>query len=286
MPVDYDALMALQLPEWRFSYGDKDVLLYNLSIGMGRDPTNPRELPFVFEHPQLRALPTVASILGGGSGARLLRDVDLDWQKVLHGEQRLTVHRPIPPAGELIGTAFIAEVTDKGIDNGATVTLKSEIRLASGERLYTNENTMFARGDGGCGGPRKSRLPRHSPPAREADLVHVTETRSDQALLYRLNADRNPLHADPDFAERAGFPRPILHGLCSYGIACRAVLTSVCDYDEARIGSFDCRFTAPVFPGETIHTDIWIDEDVVSFRCRVEARSIVSIDNGRCRLVA
>jgi acyl dehydratase len=115
-------------------------------------------------------------------------------------------------------------------------------------------------------------------------LVHVTETRADQALLYRLNGDRNPLHAEPEFAKRAGFPAPILHGLCSYGIACRAVLASVCGYDPARIKSFDVRCTSPVFPGETLHTDIWVDGQIVSFRSRVEARGITSLSNGRCAI--
>lgn len=286
MPIDHDVLMALQLPEWRFRYEDRDILLYNLSVGMGCDPMDANELPFVFEQPGLRAIPTVATVLGGGSGVRRLDGVQLDWPRVLHGAQRVTLHRPIPPAGDLIGTARIAEVVDKGAGKGAIITLESETRLASGEPLYATQSTIFARGDGGCGGPPRSRFDPHPMPDRKPDLTHVTQTRPDQALLYRLNADRNPLHADPAFARQAGFTRPILHGLCSYGIACRAVLASVCAYDEAPIGGFDVRFTAPVFPGETIHTDIWVDDDIISFRCRVETRGIVSIDNGRCQLKA
>jgi len=157
------------------------------------------------------------------------------------------------------------------------------IRLKdTGEKLCTLGGTIFARGDGGFGGPSKSAAVLHVIPERKPDIVHVFETRRDQALLYRLNGDRNPLHAQPEFAKRGGFPAPILHGLCSYGVACRAVLASVCDYDPARMKSFDVRFTSPVFPGETIATDIWVDGEVVSFRSRVEARGITSLNNGRC----
>jgi acyl dehydratase len=148
--------------------------------------------------------------------------------------------------------------------------------------LYTTENVVFARADGGFGGPSKSRFVPHVLPERAPDIIHVAETRKDQALLYRLNGDRNPLHADPRFAQRVGFPAPILHGMCTYGIACRAVLASVCSYNTSRIGAFDVRFTSPVFPGEKVHTDIWVDGGVVSFRSRIEARGVTAVNNGRC----
>jgi acyl dehydratase len=281
MPLNYDDLILRRVDDKAFGYTDAQVLLYNLSIGMGRDPRDPHELPFVFERPELRAVPTFASVLGGG-GSNILGDADIDWTKVLHGEQRIRLHRPFPPAAELLGSTFIAEVTDKGADKGATITVANEVRLASGEPLYVSENVIFARANGGFGGPAKSKAAPHVIPERAPDLVHVFETRPDQALLYRLNGDRNPLHAEPDFAERAGFPAPILHGLCSYGIACRAVLASVCDYDPARMKAFDVRFTSPVFPGETVHIDIWVDGEVVSFRSRVAARGVTTINNGRC----
>jgi acyl dehydratase len=257
------------------------VLLYNLSVGMGRDPLDERELSFVFEQPSLRPVPTAATVLGMGRSS-ILADVELDWNKVLHGEQRLTVHRPLPPSAQAIGSTRITEVTDKGAEKGATVTVTSDVRLSSGEPLYTTVNVIFARGDGGFGGPSKSMFTPHAVPDREPDLVHVSETRRDQALLYRLNGDRNPLHALPAFAKRAGYPAPVLHGLCSYGVACRAVLATVCDYDPARIKSFDVRLTSPVFPGENIHTDIWVDGEVISFRSRVETRGIIALNNGRC----
>lgn len=284
MPFKYDDLITRKMDDRAFSYTDTQVMLYALGVGMGRDPFDKRELPYVFELPKLRAVPTVVTVLGagGGGGPGLFDGIDIDWHRMLHGEQRITLHRPLPPSADAIVSARIADVIDKGADKGALIFLRSDARLASGEPLYSSEATMFCRGDGGCGGPSKSTPPVHPLPERAPDLTHVTETRVDQALLYRLNGDRNPLHADPAFAARGGFPAPILHGLCSYGIACRAVLASVCDYDDTRMKAFDVRFTSPVFPGETIATDIWVDGEVVSFRSRVEARGITSLNNGRC----
>lgn len=285
MPLDYDDLIARRADDLRFSYTDTQMLLYNLSIGMGRDPLDEAELPFVFERPLLRVVPTAASVLSGG-GAGILKGADIDWPKVLHGEQRLTIHRPLPPAATLLASTRISEVVDKGAGKGAIITFTATVRLEDGEPLYTTDNVIFARGNGGFGGPSSSAHRPHPIPARDPDMVHVTETRRDQALFYRLNGDRNPLHAEPGFARRVGFPEPILHGLCSYGIACRAVLASVCGHDPARMTCFDVRFTSPVFPGETIHTDIWVDGDVVSFRSRVESRGIVALNNGRCTTIA
>lgn len=286
MTIDYEDLIARRSEGRRFSYTDTQVMLYNLSIGMGRDPLDAKELPYVFERPALQVVPSIASALTTG-GASILAGVPIDWAKVLHGEQRLTVHQPFPPSADLIADVSVSEVTDKGADKGATITLKIEARLAVDDSpVYTAENVTFARGNGGFGGPTKSKSTPHPLPDRAPDIVFVSETRPDQALLYRLNGDRNPLHADPDFARQAGFPSPILHGLCSYGIACRAVLASVCDYDATRIAAFDVRFSAPIFPGETIHTDIWVDGPTVSFRNRIEARGIVSLNNGRCLIRA
>jgi acyl dehydratase len=282
MSIDYDDLISRRVTDRTFSYTDTQILLYNLGVGMGRDPLDEAELPFVFERPALRAVPSAATVLSMGGGGNLLAGVPIKWNLVLHGEQRLTLHQPLPAAADLLSTTFVSEVLDKGADKGALITIRSEVRLASGEKLYDTENVTFARGNGGFGGPSKSSAVPHMLPARAPDIVHVTETRPDQALLYRLSGDRNPLHAEPGFAKGAGFPKPILHGLCSYGIACRAILAAVAGYDPARIKQFDVRFTSPVFPGETIHTDIWVDGEIVSFRSRIAAREVISINNGRC----
>lgn len=282
MAIDYIKALAQTVTGQRTVYRDTDTLLYAISIGMGRDPLDEKELPFVFEAGELKVVPTMAAVLGRGN---IVGGLDLDMTLVLHGEQRLTVHRPMPPKGVLISDSRIVEVLDKGPGKGALVYSETVVRLeGEDDPLLTLGGTIFARGDGGFGGPSGPTPEVHKIPDRAPDFRHVTETRADQALLYRLNGDRNPLHADPALAKRAGFPVPILHGLCSYAIACRAVLASVCDYDPTMIASFDVRFTSPVYPGETIATEIWVDGDVVSFRCLVEERGVVSINNGKCLL--
>ena len=285
MALDYEHLMGLKRAGDRFAYGDRETMLYALGIGLGRDPLDERELPFVFEQPGLKTVPTMATVL---ARVPLLRDCGFDYSKVLHGEQRLVLHRPLPPAGELLADSRVTAAYDKGAGKGAVIYAETAVRLsADGASLFTLGSTTFARGDGGFGGPAGSGPEPHSLPARKPDAVATLETRPDQALLYRLNGDRNPLHADPVLARRVGFRAPILHGLCTYGVACRAILRTVLGYDAARITGFDVRFSAPVYPGDAIATDLWVDGDVVSFRCRVPAREdVVVINNGRCRLAA
>jgi acyl dehydratase len=282
MPIDYKAALALKETGRRASYADTQTMLYALSIGMGRDPYDERELPFVFEGGELRVVPTMAAVLGRNT---IVRDLNLDLALMLHGEQRMTLHRPLPSQAAIVSDARVVEVLDKGPGKGALAYIETILRL-EGEQdpLVTIGQTLFARGDGGFGGPSGPAPEIHQVPDRAPDHRHVTQTRADQALLYRLNGDRNWLHADPALARRAGFKAPILHGLCSYAIACRAVLASVCDYDPAMIASFDVRFTSPVYPGETIATEIWVDGDVVSFRCLIEERGVTSINNGKCLL--
>jgi acyl dehydratase len=282
MAIDYATALKREVKGQRNRYTDTSSLLYALSIGMGRDQLDERELPFVFEGAGLRVVPTMAAVLTRNG---IVADLGLDMALVLHGEQRLTLHKPLPPSAELVSESRVVEILDKGAGKGALVYTESVIRLESEpEPLATLGQTIFARGDGGFGGAAGPTPPVHPIPDRAPDVRHVTQTEPGQALLYRLNGDRNPLHADPALAKRAGFPIPILHGLCSYAIACRAVLASVCDYDPTRIATFDVRFTSPVYPGEAITTEIWIEGEIVSFRCKVEERNVTSINNGRCVL--
>ncbi len=282
MAIVYEDALKQKITGQRTTYTDTNTMLYALSIGLGRDPLNDKELPFVFEQGGLRVVPTMAAVLARGN---IAGGLNLDMTLVLHGEQRLTVHRPMPPSGALISESRIVEVLDKGAGKGALVYSETVVRLEGEDQpLLTLGGTIFARGDGGFGGPTGPTPVVHNIPDRAPDIRHVIETRADQALLYRLNGDRNPLHADPALARRAGFPVPILHGLCSYAIACRAVLATVCGHDPTMIASFDVRFTSPVYPGETIATEIWVDGDVVSFRCLVVERGVTAINNGRCLL--
>jgi acyl dehydratase len=252
---------------------------------MGRDPLDTNELAYVFERPgvPLKTVPSMATVL---TRVPLLKDCGWDYTKVVHGEQRLQLHRPLPQEDELIADSRVTGAYDKGAGKGAVIYTETAVRSAAdGSPMFTLHSTIFARGDGGFGGPAGSGPAPHELPRREPDRSLRLETRADQALLYRLNGDRNPLHADPELARRVGFKAPILHGLCTYGTACRAVLQAVAGYDHTRIAGFDARFSAPVYPGEAITTDLWIDGKTVSFRCRIaERENVVVIANGRCIL--
>jgi acyl dehydratase len=257
-------------------------MLYALSIGMGKDPLASTELDYVFERNPLKTVPTMASVL---APIPLLKDCGYDYTKVLHAEQHLVLHRPLPQDSELIADARVIEAYDKGADKGALIYTETTARTTTDdEPLFTTTSGIFARGDGGFGGAAGPSPTPHPIPDRPADTSCSIETRDDQALLYRLNGDRNPLHADPDLATRVGFPVPILHGLCTYGTACLAVLKTICNYDHTSITGFDVRFSAPVYPGETIITDLWRDGNIVSFECRVKEREVTVIRNGKCTL--
>jgi acyl dehydratase len=283
MPIDYDLLMSLKSEGDEFTYGDRETMLYALGVGMGRDPMDEQELKYVYEYPNMRTVPTMATVIAWGQ--RTLAKADLNWVMIVHGEQRLELHKPLPPAATIVANGKVVGAVDKGADKGALIISETEIfDKASGDKLCTLGSTIFARGDGGFGGPTDGAPEPHPVPDRAPDMSCELETRPDQALLYRLSGDRNPLHADPAFAKAAGFPRPILHGLCTYGTACRAVLKTACDYDHTKIKGFDVRFSAPVFPGETIITDMWKDGNVISFECRLKERDVTVIKNGKCTL--
>ncbi len=288
MPIDYDRLLALKIPEAEHRYSDKDAMLYALGVGVGiptdGETPDPRQLDFVYEK-NLKALPTFAAVLGyPGFWAREL-DTGIDWVRLVHGEQGVVLHRPLAPAGHVIGRTRVVEVIDKGPGKGALV--YSERRVTdrdSGEAVATVTQTTFCRADGGFGGPPREQPPAHPLPERTPDLACDLPTRPEQALIYRLSADRNPLHADPEVAKTAGFPRPILHGLGTFGVVGHALVKAVCGYDPAHVRSFAGRFSAPVFPGETIRTEFWIDGSVVSFRATVPARNVVAMTNGRAEI--
>lgn len=282
MPVTYDSLMSLKAIGDEFTYTDRETMLYALGVGMGRDPLNTDELRYVYEN-DLKAVPTMASVIAWGQ--RTIGQSGINYLMVVHGEQRLTVHKPLPASATIISDERVVAAVDKGPGKGALIYTEKVIRLkGSNELLCTTGGTIFARGDGGFGGPASGGPEPHQIPERKADAVCETDTRVDQALLYRLSGDRNPLHSDPSIAKMAGFPRPILHGLCSYGTACRAVLQTMCGYNHALIAGFDVRFSSPVFPGETIVTEMWKDGSVVSFRSKVKERDLVVLNNGKCTL--
>jgi acyl dehydratase len=284
MPIVYEKLLALKIPEVEHSYGPKDCMLYALGVGLGLDPLNEHELPFVYEK-NLRVLPTMAVVLGyPGFWVKEL-DTGIDWVKVVAGEYALELHRPLSPRGTVIGRTRIAEIVDKGAGKGAVVyAQRSIVDKASGAHIATIVQTTFCRGDGGFGGPPREQRPVHPIPERAPDLVCDLPTRPEMALIYRLSADPNPLHADPAVAKAAGFPRPILHGLGTFGVTGHAILKTLCGYDPARLTAIAGRFSAPVFPGETIRTEMWCNGAVISFRARVIERDVVAINNGRAQI--
>lgn len=283
MPLDYDELMARKIVDLPVTYTDSDVILYALGIGMGSDPLDQKELPFVYEQgAPLCTVPTLATVLVPDM---FPPDLGWDFGQVLHAEQRMEIYRPLPPKADILINKWVVDAFDWGPRKGAVIFFGAEGRLASDNTVLFNLGcTVMARGDGGFGGPMGKGPRPHRAPRREPDLSCDIDTREDQSLLFRLTGDRNPLHADPATASSAGFDVPLLHGMCTYGIACRAILKTICDYDYTLIKGFDARFTSPVMPGDTITTDMWQDGNIVSFRCTVKARDTIVLRNGKCTL--
>lgn len=280
MAVTYQQLMDLQRPGIEVQYTAKDSIFYALSVGVANEGSEEATLPFVYENVPMQTIPAMATTLMRAP----VPESGIDFRGLLHGEQWLTLHREIPASATLIVDAGVREVIDKGPEKGSVVLFESKARTLDGEPVFTTVAVLLARRDGGIGGPPGSLAPPHPIPERAPDFTIAIPTRLDQALLYRLNDDRNPLHADPAFAKKAGFPKPILHGLCTYGMACAALVKTVCEGDSGRMGRFDARFANPVFPGDELALEVWKDGHTVSFRCSVPARQQVVLDHGRCEL--
>jgi acyl dehydratase len=280
MAIQYPEILSIQEPARSFSWGDRETMLYALAIGMGSDPNDADELRFVYER-NLKAVPSFATVVAWGAniGAEKL---GLNRALTVHGEESITWHRPMAAAGSVIASSRVVAVYDKG-EKGAVVERETQLRDVDGTLLVSLNRTAFARGDGGFGGPSETPPP-YQVPSRAADLVLEFSTRPDQALLYRLCGDRNPLHADPAVAKAGGFPRPILHGLCTYGVCCRAILQAYCGFEPERMKSLSARFSAPVFPGDRIAVRLWRDQDIVSFEAAVAQRNVTVIKSGRARI--
>ena len=280
MPINPDAVGSTSEPTER-SWTSKDALLYAVGVGAGAtDPTG-FELEFTTENSNgvdQKVLPTFAVIIGAGGGA--MRNVgSFNPAMLVHGEQAVDLHQPIPVEGTVRVTSTITGIYDKG--SGAVIATESEaVDPGSGDPMFTTRASVFIRGEGGFGGDRgpseKVEFPDRAP-----DHSVTYSTRSDQALLYRLSGDRNPLHSDPKFAEMASFPKPILHGLCTYGFTGRALLHTLCGSDPARFKSIEGRFSKPVFPGQDLTVDMWVDGNTALFRTVADGATV--IDQGRFR---
>lgn len=253
MPIRHDVVGAEGAPV-QHSWTSKDALLYAVGVGAGID-----ELAFTTENSHdvtQRVLPTMAAVIGGGVASAISAVGPFDFAMLVHGEQSFIQHRELPVEGSLTATGRITGIHDKG--SGAVIAVEGQcIDDATGELLLTVGSAVFIRGEGGWGGDRGPSGDRNAPPDRAPDRSVTYQTRPDQALTYRLSGDRNPLHSDPWFAQLAGFDRPILHGLCTYGFTGRALLHTMCDSDPARFRSMEGRFASPVFPGEALTIDMW-----------------------------
>lgn len=278
MPIRYPEILSMTSEPAPYKWGDRETMLYALGIGLGSDPMNETELPFVYES-GLKAVPTMATVVAWGAGPPI--GSMINFLMVVHGEQKCEFHIPFPTEAEITAEGRVIGAYDKG-DKGAVIYNETVLRNAkTGEKIATLTGSTFARGDGNFGGPSEGAPEPHEVPTRAPDKTVEIPTSPDQALIYRLSGDRNPLHSDPKIAKMAGFPRPILHGLCTYGITCRAVLQEYAGFDPAKIKSHQVRFSSPVFPGETIAVDLWRDGDVVSFEARVKERGVTVIRNGK-----
>ena len=265
----------------RQTYTEKDCILYALGVGMGQDPLDEDCLRYVYED-GLKVLPSQSVVMAHPGFWAKEEDMDIDWVKVLHAGQEIIFHNPIPTAATVEATTRITEVADKGEKFGALITSDRVVKdVESGKDLCTSVTTILARGNGGYGGDRKSSAPKpYAIPTSEPDEVCDLPTLPQQALIYRLSGDYNPLHASPSVARNAGFNAPILHGLCTFGVMTHALVKTCCDYDSNRFKRMRLRFSAPVYPGETIRTEIWRNGNEIAFRCKSLEQDKIVINNG------
>jgi acyl dehydratase len=260
VPIDLSKALGAQLPPQEFSWSASDVALYALAVGAAGDPMDTKGLEYVHDAAPkvLPSFATVAATMNVTEAPRVsFPGVEIDLAKVVHGSQSVRLHRPIPADGTATTTTTIAEIQDKG--SAAVIIQESETVSADGEKLWTSRSGIFARDEGGFGGERGT-SEKVEYPEREPDHTIEVASLPQQALLYRLCGDRNPLHSDPAFAEAAGFPRPILHGLCSYGLVLRAVVDTVLGGDVTRVHGYGVTFGGIFFPGETMRIRVWEDD--------------------------
>jgi acyl dehydratase len=277
MPIDPQKARGAKLPEGESSYTKDQVILYHLGVGAGVPATDPGELAYTYEK-NLKVLPSFAVIPAFGSmgGIAGVPGMQFNFAMLLHGEQEVILHKPLPPAQKLKTSGHIPEIYDKG--KAALVILESTARDELGEKLFTNRFSLFIRGEGGFGGDSGPKAGNVAP-ERKPDGVVTRTTLPQQALIYRLSGDKNPLHCDPDFAKMAGFDRPIIHGLCSYGIACKAIVDEVLGGDVSQVARYQARFAGVAFPGETYQVSYWKQGKQILLEAKSVERNAPIISN-------
>ena len=285
MAIDHQKLLNHAIPPVEQTLTKRDTILYALGVGLGADPVDQDQLQYVYEE-NLKALPTMAIILGYPGPWHAAAETGITRSHVVHGEQGFVIHKPLPVEGAIVGKTRVTAVLDKGKDKGALLLTACEVRArANDELICTLTSTTFCRADGGFGGPAGPVKAPHPVPESPAQQVCDLPTLPQAALIYRLSGDYNPLHADPEYAKKAGFKMPILHGRATFSVVGHALLKTVCDYDPAKLKSMEGRFSSPVYPGETIRTEMWIDGKIVTFRATVPARNVTVLNNGRAEII-
>lgn len=289
--IHYQNLKNKQFSDFAQAYNADFTMFYALSLGIGSDPMDERQLRFV-NNPlptALLAVPAMATVVGFPGTWMAEPDLGVDMLRVVHGEELIVLHEPMPISGDIVARHRVTRVVDKGPGRGALLSFDKELfDKTSGRKLATVSHTTFCRGDGGFSS--KDGLTDTSPPPPAAvpsgrpDKTFSMRTLPQQALLFRLCTDHNPMHSTPSIAKAAGFERPILHGLCTYGMACFALLATWCNYNPERVRSLFTRFSSPVFPGETIRFEMYRRPGGVAFRAVVEERNTVALDFGSAEL--
>ena len=292
MPIDREKALGASLGENQASYEPDDVILYHLGIGAGFAATDAQELEYTYEK-NLKVLPSFAVVAAGsfsgrarkesrgGGNLRAIEGIDFNPATLLHGEQDIELHQPLPTAANFSISSRVADVFDKG--KAALLIMEQAAKTEDGEALFTNRMSLFLRGEGGFGGPAGPPAG-NAPPERNPDGCVESQTLAQQALLYRLCGDKNPLHADPEFAKMGGFDTPIIHGLCSYGIACKAIVDGVLGGDTRAVARYQARFRGVAFPGETYLTSYWREGERIVFETRSRERDAVIISNAAVEL--
>jgi len=281
MTINREQLLAAEIPRIEHRYNWRDCITYALGIGVGLDPMDEADLPFVDET-RLKVEPTMANVLGYPGFWQRDPAFGLDWVKTVHGEHAMRLHKPLPGEASVRGVSRIVDLVDKGEGRGALIFVERDITdIESGELLATVYQTVFCRGDGGFGGNNKALRAPHAIPDRSPDASIDMPTSPQSALIYRLSGDYNPLHSNPDTARAAGFDRPILHGLATFGVVGHGLVKRLCDSDPTAVCAMGGRFSSPVFPGETVRVEMWRDGGGrASFRASVPARGVVVVNNG------
>ncbi len=277
MPIDPSKALGADLGGGETSWTQDDIILYHLGVGAGENATDPQELEYTYEKnlkvlPSYAVIPTFGAMVGLGS----VEGLEFNFAMLLHGEQDIVLHKPIPTAATVKSSGRVAELWDKG--KACLCVLEIDTRDEEGEPLFTNRYSLFLRGEGGFGGEAGPKAGNQAPD-RDPDGVIEQATLPQQALLYRLSGDKNPLHADPEFAKMAGFDKPIIHGLCSYGVVCKAIVDGVLDGDVAKVARYQARFAGVGFPGETYLISYWKEGDKVVIEASSKERGVKIISN-------